>query len=142
MRSICLGACLFCVLGGVAGGFLGDLAFGWILRQGFYALALPGAGIGIGCGLLSRRPSLLRGIICGVAAIPLGLYSEWRRFPLENDGSWGYFLAHALDLKPVTLGFIALGALLAFWFGKGYLGGYGPANPGGGGTDPTKQPPQ
>ena len=65
MRIFRRGSPLLSLIGAVLGGFLGDIAFGWILEQGFYALALPGAGIGIGCSLLSRGPSLVRGILCG-----------------------------------------------------------------------------
>ena len=41
------------LVGAAAGGVLGYFAFFWIARQGFYALALPGLALGLGCGLLS-----------------------------------------------------------------------------------------
>src|ERR1700719_1324469 len=129
MRIFRRGSPLLSLIGAVLGGFLGDIAFGWILEQGFYALALPGAGIGIGCSLLSRGPSLVRGILCGLAAIPLGLYSEWSRSLFLADASLGYFLTHFYDLKPITLGFLGLGGLLSFWFARGYLGSGSRAEP-------------
>jgi hypothetical protein len=122
MQLIRRGCPLHSLIGAVAGGLLGDFAFGWILNQGFYALALPGAAIGIGCGLLSTTKSLVRGILCGIAGTALGFYSEWSRFPMKVDPDFGYFLRHFYDLQPVTLALIGLGGLLSFWFGKGYLG--------------------
>lgn len=111
------------IIGALLGGVIGYVVFAWILRQGFYALALPGALVGAGCGLLSRRPSMVRGIFCAATAIGLGLFAEWRHFPFRVDESLGYFATHVHELKPVTLVLIGLGAVLAFWFGKGTLTG-------------------
>ena len=43
--------------GGIVGGVLGYLLFMVIVRQEFYAIVLPGALVGIGCGALSGRKS-------------------------------------------------------------------------------------
>ena len=43
--------------GAVAGAFLGYLLFVAIAGQGFYAIVLPGALAGVGCGALSGRKS-------------------------------------------------------------------------------------
>ena len=47
------------LLGGAVGGFLGYLGFVWLLKQGFYAVALPGVLLGLFAGLLApgRSPS-------------------------------------------------------------------------------------
>jgi len=43
--------------GAVVGAFLGYLLFVAIAGQGFYAIVLPGALAGVGCGALSGRKS-------------------------------------------------------------------------------------
>jgi hypothetical protein len=106
------------LIGAVIGGLLGYGAFLWIISQGLYALVLPGALLGLGCGLLARHESRLRGIVCGVAALALGLYSEWHEFPFAADSSFPYFLAHLHHLKPITDLMIALGAFFGYWWGK------------------------
>lgn len=111
------------LVGGVVGGFVGYSLFFWITRQGFYALILPGALLGLGCGLLARHGSVARGVICGVAGVALGLYTEWTFAPFRDDASLSYFLTHVHTLRPVTLLMIALGGLIAYWLGKD--GGYG-----------------
>src|SRR3989442_281727 len=90
-------------LGAVLGGWLGYLAFFWIARQGFYALPVPGAVLGIGCGLLARNKLVPLAVLCGVAALALGLYAEWRFEPFIVDKSLGYFVSHIHQLRPYTL---------------------------------------
>jgi hypothetical protein len=99
------------VLGGAAGYFL----FRWIAAQGFYAIILPGAGVGFGCGLLSRGQSRALGIFCALLAVPAGLLAEWWLY----DESLAYFLTHLDQLQPITLILIAVGAALAYWLGTG-----------------------
>jgi membrane protein YqaA with SNARE-associated domain len=122
------------VIGGVVGGYVGYWLFVWITRQGFYALVVPGALLGLGCGLLARHPSTLRGVVCGAAAVALALFTEWSMFPFNADPSVSYFLAHVGSLKPVTLLMIGLGGVAAYWLGKdaGYGGparGWKPGGP-------------
>ncbi len=107
------------VVGLVIGGAAGFFAFFWLVRQGFYAMVLPGALLGLGCGLLSRAKSELLGIICGLAALLLGLFIEWRFAPFAADDSLAYFIAHVHQLKGMTLLLIAVGGILAYWLGKG-----------------------
>lgn len=104
------------LVGALVGGSLGFLAFRWAYSQGFYAMILPGALLGLGCGLLAQHRSIPRGIVCGVAALLLGLYTEWQYF--ESDDSFLYMLTHVYRLRPLTLGMIGLGTAFAFWFGK------------------------
>jgi hypothetical protein len=106
------------LVGAVAGGLLGYWAFFWIASQGFYALILPGAFLGLGCSLLARHRSLARGIICGIAGFFLGLYTDWRFEPFVADKSFRYFVTHFYQLVPVTLIMIGLGTAIAFWMGK------------------------
>lgn len=106
------------LLGGVMGGAVGVIAFGWIARQGFYAPFLIGGLVGVGCFALARHPSWGRGIACGVIALALGVYAEWREFPFVADRRFRYFLAHLNDLQPLTWLMMLLGAALAVWLGR------------------------
>jgi len=105
--------------GGLAGGALGYLAFIWIARQGFYALMLPGALAGFGASLFVSDRSVRRGVVCGVFAVGLGLFAEWRFAPFIKDPSLGYFLAHIGQLQPITLLMIAVGGVFGYWLALG-----------------------
>ncbi len=96
----------------------GYVLFFWIAQQGLYALVLPGAAIGLGCGLLARHRSALRGTLCAIAALGLGLYTEWKFSPFRADSRFPYMVLHFYELKPITLIMIGLGAALAFYLGK------------------------
>jgi hypothetical protein len=106
------------LIGAVAGGVLGYYTFQWIYHHGFYGMMIPGALLGLGCGLLAQHPSQVRGVICGLAALGLGLFTEWSFFPFRDDNSPVYFLKNITALSPVTLGMIAAGAFFAYWLGK------------------------
>ncbi len=107
------------VAGGLAGGALGYLAFIWIARQGFYALMLPGALAGFGASLFVSERSVRRGVVCGVFALGLGLFAEWRFAPFIKDPSLGYFLVHIGQLRPITLLMIAAGTGFGYWLALG-----------------------
>jgi hypothetical protein len=107
-----------CLVGAAAGGALGYLTFHWGLGQGFYALMLPGASLGLGCYGLSRHPSRPRGVTCGLTALALGLVSEWSASPFLVDGGLAYFLAHVHHLRAITLIMIAAGGVVAFLLGQ------------------------
>lgn len=119
------------VVGAAAGGVFGHVLFHWITRQGFYALIVPGGMLGLGCNLLARHPSRPRGIACGVAALLLGVYTEWTWRKFNADGSFSFFLTHVYLLQPITLVMIVAGGLIAYWLGKdagyGRPAGSGPA---------------
>jgi hypothetical protein len=106
------------LIGGVAGGVLGYYLFSWIYHQGFYALIVLGAGIGLGCGLLSRNRPLIRGAICGLAALVLGLYTEWKFAPFVADDRFSYLVSHFYELKPIMLHMISIGGIVSFWLGR------------------------
>ena len=105
---------LLALLGALVGGVLGYFAFFWIAEQGFYAMILPGGLLGLGAGIVRNR-SVLVAIVCGLLAIALGVFTEYRFAPFVADESFPYFLAHVFDLKPVTLVMIATGGLIGFW---------------------------
>jgi hypothetical protein len=115
--------------GALAGGAVGYAAFIWIARQGFYALMLPGAMAGIGASLLVSDRSVLRGVLCGLFAVALGLFAEWRFAPFIKDHSFGYFLAHVGDLRPITLLMITAGGGFGCWLALGTERGTKPGGP-------------
>jgi len=104
------------LVGAAVGGAIGHVAFGWLVRQGLYAPAIPGVLLGVGGGLLAKQRSLPLALVCGVLAIVLCLVAEWRHFPFVRDASAPYFLSHLADLKPLTLIMIAVGGFTGFWF--------------------------
>jgi hypothetical protein len=106
------------LVGAIVGAVLGFYTFGWLLSYGFYGLMIPGAFLGLGCSLVAQHPSTIRGILCGLAALGLAMFSEWYFGPFKADDSLSYFLSHLTSLTPVTLVMIGVGALIAFWVGK------------------------
>ena len=114
------------IIGGAIGGTVGYFLFFWITRQGFYAMIAPGALLVLGCGLMARTRSMTRGIVCGVIALILGVYAEWKFAPFVDDSSFTYMATNIQKLKPITQGLIGIGGLIAFWLGKdgGYSGTY------------------
>ncbi len=106
------------LVGAIIGGVLGFYTFAWLEDKGFYGLAIPGAFLGLGCGLLSQHNSTARGLLCGVAALGLSLYTEWNFHKFLVDTSFSYMVNHLSDKGPVTLLMIVLGTVIAFWVGK------------------------
>lgn len=102
--------------GAAVGGAAGYIAFGWLVAQGFYALALPGVLLGLGGGFCGVRPTRALAVICGVVAAGLGVFSEWQHFPFIADKSFGYFVTHLSNLRPLTWIMIALGTAAGAWF--------------------------
>jgi len=96
------------------GGTLGYLAFAWLLTQGFYGLVVPGGMLGLGAGI-PRNSSRAVAIACGLLALGLGLYTEWRFFPFKVDNTLGYFLGHLHQLKPVSWLMLAVGTVLGWY---------------------------
>lgn len=100
--------------GALVGGVLGYFAFGWLLGQGFYGLILPGGLLGLGAGV-ARPRSILLAVVCGLAAVALGLFTQWRFALFAKDESLRFFLLHLHHLKPVTLLMIGVGGGIGFW---------------------------
>lgn len=111
------------LLGAVGGGAVGYFAFFLLARQGLYAMVLPGALLGLGCGALSGGKSNVLGVVCGLLGVLLGVVTEWRFAPFAADESFSFFVTHLKDVRTMALVMIALGGLFAFWFGKGRHGG-------------------
>jgi hypothetical protein len=108
------------LVGVIVGGAAGFFLFVWLVRQGYYAMMVPGAALGLLGGILLRSYSQAFGVVCAVLAVLLGLFTEWWTAPLLVDDSFKYFVTHLNQLKPVTLIMIGLGGLCAYWFGQGH----------------------
>lgn len=104
--------------GGVVGGAIGSLLFGWLIRHGLYGIIIPGAFIGLGAGLAARGKSVLLGALCCAAAITLMILLEWKYFDLTANETLGYLLTHLHQKSPAKLLMMAVGAAFAFWFGQ------------------------
>ena len=107
---------------GLSGLFLGAVAghylFFFMVSQGFYALALPGALVGLGCGIASRIRSPVLAVACGAVALVEGILLEWQFRPF-TDESLSYFVFNLHQTSTVTLAMIGLGVAFASWFGLG-----------------------
>src|SRR3954465_12386507 len=113
-RSATLQTLVLGIIGAVIGGCVGYFAFFWIARQGFYALVLPAALLGLGAGLCARRRSAPLALLCGVAGLALGLFTEWRFAPFVADTTLAYFVRHLHLLRPLTMFMVALGAFVSY----------------------------
>jgi hypothetical protein len=105
---------LLTLLGAILGGVAGYLIFFWLVRQGLYGLILPGGLLGLAAGAFKSR-AIGVPIACGVLALGLGVFTEWKFAPFVADESLGYFLSHLHQLRPVTLIMILLGTGIGFW---------------------------
>jgi hypothetical protein len=101
-------------VGAAVGGVVGYYGCFWAAQQGFYAIILPGALFGLGSSF-GRTRHLAITVICGLAALALGFFTEWRLEPFLADSSFKYFITHLSDLRPLTLIIIALGGAIGFW---------------------------
>ena len=106
------------LVGAAIGGVLGFYTFGWFWSQGFYGLMIPGAFLGLGCSLLARHPSIVRGIVvrrCRARAVALHRVEVRARSSPTPACSISY--SHVKDLSPVTLLMIGVATFIAFWVG-------------------------
>lgn len=107
------------IVGAVFGAALGWLIFDWLLGNAMYAMILPGALIGVGASLGSRSQNMPLGIICGITALALGIFLEWKYLPFAADESLQFFLTNLFQVDPVHLIMIAVGGIAGFMLGKG-----------------------
>jgi hypothetical protein len=102
------------LVGAAVGGAVGYFVFFFLVKYGLYGLMIPGAMLGLGASLFRNR-SIVVAAICGVAALALGIFTEWRFLPFKADTSLGYFVAHLHEQTPVTLVMMVLGGVAGFW---------------------------
>ncbi|MBS0206008.1 MAG: hypothetical protein JSS49_24210 [Planctomycetes bacterium] len=106
---------ILALVAAVAGATVGYFGFGWMLKQGFYALILPGAFAGLAASHFHSK-SIAVSIASGLVALAAGLLAECHFHPWIKDQSLTYFLAHVHQLKPLTLIMLSVGTIMGFWF--------------------------
>ncbi|WP_406700142.1 hypothetical protein V5E97_15035 [Singulisphaera sp. Ch08] len=106
------------LVGAALGAIIGYSVFNWLVDQNLYGLMIPGAMLGLGCSLLAQHRSPARGVACALAALILGLYTEWRFSPFKADDGFQYLVVHFYDLRSITQLMIGFGAFFAYWMGK------------------------
>ena len=104
---------------GLGGGIVGYFLFIWMARQGFYALLLPGALVGIAAGMVWKERSVPLMVVCGLMGLGFGIFSEWRLRPFIADGTFAYFMRHLWDLLPLTKLMLVLSAVCGAYFSRG-----------------------
>ncbi len=105
---------LIAIVGAAAGGALGLFLVPQIMNLGLYPAVWPGGFLALGA-CLGKLPNRWMAIIFGVAALTLGIYSEWKAFPFLADDSFGYFVRHIYEVMPIHLILICLGGAIGFW---------------------------
>ncbi len=103
------------LVGAIIGGVLGFYTFLWLLKQGYYGLIIPGAFLGLGCSLLASHRSVVRGILCGVAAFALSQFADW--YCTITNASFVDFVRDGKTLTPVTMLMTGVATIVAFWTG-------------------------
>ena len=104
----------------LVGCLLGYVIFFWLVRRGYFFIALPGAFVGISCAMALRLRSPTWGAISAIAAVNLSILIEWRFAPFQVDGSYAFFLAHVHELDWRTIGGILISGAIAFVLGSGW----------------------
>ncbi|MCE9527267.1 MAG: hypothetical protein K8R36_14570 [Planctomycetales bacterium] len=106
--------------GALAGAVIGFVIFTLLIKYvGVYAMAIPGAMVGLIGGYASRKRSLVLGIVCAAIAAATMIFAEWWNFPFQKDESLGFFLQNFGQLTTRFWLSLLLGGGLAFWFGQG-----------------------
>lgn len=108
------------VVGAVVGGVAGYYAFFWMIRQGFYALIIPAALMGLAGGYAIRGRSVPFALVCGVAGLALALFTEWRFAPFKKDPSLIYFLTHVFQQNAITLLMIGVSPIVSYRLALGH----------------------
>jgi hypothetical protein len=104
------------VVGAALGGVAGFYLYCWIVSKGFVGGMIPGAFLGLGCGLLAQHPSYARGVACGIGGLVLGFFADWYT-NVTTKTFWEY-LQDLKSVNQVYLLMILFGAVIAFWIGK------------------------
>jgi hypothetical protein len=106
--------------GGAVGGFLGYHAFVWlVLNQGLYALVLPGALVGLGCGLASGRKVIALGVLSAVGAFLVSALANWHVLQEPSPTFLEQITTLFQPHRRTTASLILIGVAIAFYFGIG-----------------------
>jgi hypothetical protein len=102
------------LIGAAAGGLFGYALFLLLVRRGYHGLTVPGGLLGLGAGLFRTKSKAIP-IICGVAALVLGLFTQWRLEAYFAGITLTDFLLHVHQLAPFTLLMIGAGSAIGFY---------------------------
>lgn len=114
------------LVGMAVGGAAGYWVVDWLTDQGLYAISLIGLLMGLGCGALSGRRSIVLGVLCAIATAVFTIYVEWAFFPFVADGSLPFFLKNLSQVLRAHQILMVLGVGCGLWFGVGRTGGTWP----------------
>ncbi len=107
------------LIGAAAGAAIGSFTYFQLLNQGWDGLAIPGALTGLGFGLLSRRSFLSAGFVCALLGLVVMLWCQWQSLINFKDQEIGEFIELIPNLNNGTKVMLAVGTVMAFWFGRG-----------------------
>ena len=75
--------------------------------------------LGLTASYFARCRSTPLAIVCAIAGLALGLYTEWRYAPFIKDDSFSFFLTHVHEKQPIKLLMLALGVFMCYRFALG-----------------------
>ena len=107
----------FGLVGAIAGAVVGYFAFGFLVDQGWYSLIIPGACVGLGFGLASRRRHVVFGVISAFLGLITCVACEWHI--LNKGESFSEFIDGFKNEGIMTWIMLVFGVLAAYWFGVG-----------------------
>ena len=103
--------------GAAIGAVVGYVLFRWALSQGFYAMVVPGACLGLGAHLASPTRSTARGVVLGIAALIYGVLVDCKtNLPPFDDVR--YYFTHLANVGQISLLMIVVGGVVGFWWGR------------------------
>ncbi|MEM7478255.1 MAG: hypothetical protein AAF483_24980 [Planctomycetota bacterium] len=103
-------------VGAFVGAGLGIALFNLAYQFGIMMLGVPGAAVGLLCGMLSGRKSILLGVLSGVVAFFTNAYISYSVLIQPYD--FFQFVLHLHEFRTSAL-MVIVGTLFGFWFGIG-----------------------
>jgi len=107
------------IIGAILGAVIGYFAYFKLLDFGYDGLMVSGLLIGLGFSLFSKRTFWSAGIFCAVLALIVMLYCEWQSLENFHDKDLATFVKAIPDLNSWSKIMLGVGALMAFWLGRG-----------------------
>lgn len=104
--------------GAAVGAVVGYFLFRWALGQGYYAMVLPGACLGLGAHLAAPTRSTPRGVVLGIAALLFGVFVDCRTNINPPFDDLRYYFTHLAEYNQLSLLMIVVGGIVGFWWGR------------------------
>ena len=107
------------IAGAIAGGVVGFFLFKTLHSMGFYALVLPGAFTGLGCGFAAKSRSIIFSFIALVVGLIVAVLAEWHTNWFVEDESLLFFIKNIHESRGgMALISTLLSGAAAFWLGR------------------------